>query len=226
LSIVAGGFLAACGGSVPSAGNPTPSASATVSTTASPAGASPSPDISPSPTACAPADLCTPRSATAAEESGMIAAGKAAFEKAYGLKDVSACRSGDDCFAVSKPSQATVGTNAGWFHGDEHRSPTGGDSGCWIYLYRDAGGWHYLNGRCAQVTGYIPGPQDRVYVTTGCARVRAVPALSGNVLDCLIKGVVVDVDSAPVYADGYIWWHLQGRGWMVHDSLIWPKGVD
>ena len=48
----------------------------------------------------------------------MIAAGKAAFERAYGLKDVSACGSGDDCFSVSNPSQATVGTNAGWFHGD------------------------------------------------------------------------------------------------------------
>jgi hypothetical protein len=226
LSIVAGGILAACGGEAPSATNPTPSPSASPSSTASPTETSPTPDTSPSPTECTPTDLCNPRSATATEESAMIAAGKAAFEKAYGLKDVSACGSGDDCFAVSNPSQATVGTNAGWFHGDEHQYPSGGGSGCWIYLYRHASGWHYLNGRCAEVTGYVPGPQDRVYVTTGCARVRDIPSLSGKVVDCLIKGVVVDVDSAPVFADGYIWWHLQGRGWMAHDFLIWPKGVN
>ena len=156
----------------------------------------------------------------------MIAAGKSAFEQAYGLKDASACASGDDCFSVSSPSGATVGTNAGYFRGEEHRSPSGGGAGCVVYLSQDSTGWHYVSGGCAQGTGYLPGIQDRVFVTTACARVRALPSLSGKVLDCLPRGFPVDVDSAPVYADGYIWWHLQGRGWMAHDFLLWPKGVE
>ncbi|OLE50502.1 MAG: hypothetical protein AUI36_19285 [Cyanobacteria bacterium 13_1_40CM_2_61_4] len=36
---------------------------------------------------------------------------------------------------------------------------------------------------------------------------------------CATRGTVVDVDSAPVYLDGHIWWHLSGRGWMAHEFL-------
>jgi hypothetical protein len=36
---------------------------------------------------------------------------------------------------------------------------------------------------------------------------------------CLANGIVVDVDSAPVYLDGHIWWHLHERGWMAHENL-------
>jgi hypothetical protein len=155
----------------------------------------------------------------------MVAAGKAAFERAYGLKDVSACGSGDDCFSVANPSGATIGSNAGYFRGESHHF-NGAGAGCVVYLRQDASGWHFVNGRCAQATGYLPGPLDRVYVPSACARVRELPSLSGKVLDCLPRGYVVNVDSPPVYADGYIWWHLQGRGWMAHDFLLWPKGVD
>jgi hypothetical protein len=37
---------------------------------------------------------------------------------------------------------------------------------------------------------------------------------------------VVDVDSAPLYTDGKIWWHLSGKGWMAHDFLIAPPPND
>jgi hypothetical protein len=31
-------------------------------------------------------------------------------------------------------------------------------------------------------------------------------------------------DSAPVYADGHIWWHLGAfEGWMAHDFLLAAK---
>jgi hypothetical protein len=47
--------------------------------------------------------------------------------------------------------------------------------------------------------------------------------LTAKVLGCLGNGTLVDVDSAPVYRDKHIWWHLAGRGWMAHDFLVDPK---
>jgi hypothetical protein len=87
-----------------------------------------------------------------------------------------------------------------------------------VFLYEDAAGWHFVNVRCAQATGAIPGPQDLVRVS-GCANVREAPGPSSHVVACLSNGTVVDVDSAPVYLDEHIWWHLSGRGWMAHDYL-------
>ena len=59
---------------------------------------------------------------------------------------------------------------------------------------------------------------DQVHVS-GCANVRDAPGLSSHILVCLPNGTIVDVDSAPTYADGHIWWHLARRGWMAHDYL-------
>ncbi len=118
-------------------------------------------------------------------------------------------------FQVGNPSRAMVGTNAGTFYG------TIRGAGCWVFLYQDANGWQYANARCAQATGLIPGPQAMVWVS-GCANVRDAPGLSSRVLTCLPNRTIVDVDSAPVYADAYIWWHVAGRGWMSHDFLVEP----
>jgi hypothetical protein len=60
---------------------------------------------------------------------------------------------------------------------------------------------------------------------SGCANVRSHPGLQSIILECLRNGAVVDVDSAPVYADNRIWWHLQGLGWMAHDFLVAPASV-
>ena len=114
-----------------------------------------------------------------------------------------------------------VGTDAGSFHGGSSCPTFCGGAACWVFLYRDAAGWHYVNARCAQDMGYVPGRQARVWVT-GCANFRAAPALTATVLGCLGNGTYVDVDSAPVYKDGHIWWRLAGRGWMAHDFLVSP----
>jgi hypothetical protein len=119
-------------------------------------------------------------------------------------------------FQIGNPSRAMVGTNAGTFYG------TASGTGCWVFLYQDAAGWHYVNARCAQGTGSIPGPQDNVWVS-GCANVRDAPSLGGRVVACLPNGTLVDVDSAPVYADSHLWWHLADRGWMAHDFLVAPR---
>jgi hypothetical protein len=42
------------------------------------------------------------------------------------------------------------------------------------------------------------------------------------VVGCAPNGTIVDVDSAPVYADSKIWWHVKNKGWMAHDFLIAP----
>jgi hypothetical protein len=159
----------------------------------------------------------------------MIAAGRAAFEADWGYKDYSSCRATDlNCFRLGNPSRAMVGTNAGTFYGDLGPGPGssgGGGAGCFIFLYENSTGWHYVNSRCSQATGDIPGPQDRVFVTGGCANVREGAGLSAKVVACLANGTIVDVDSAPVYVDGHIWWHLAALGWMAHDFLVAPKGV-
>lgn len=152
----------------------------------------------------------------------MIAIGRPGIEAELGFKDASSCAGSDVCFAVGKPSRAMVGTNAGTFYGNEVNSNGSPGADCWAFLYEDSGGWHYVNGRCVISEGYTPGTGDRVFVT-GCANVRDAPGLSSHVIGCLGNGTVVDVDSAPTYLDGYIWWHLANRGWMAHDFLVAPK---
>lgn len=152
----------------------------------------------------------------------MIAAGAPGVEKALGMKDWSVCSNGQTCFKASTASAAMVGTNAGVFDGGFGLYPGGGlGAACWVFVYSDSLGWHYLNSGCAQNDGFVPGSSDtgaHVYVT-GCANVRATPGLTGKVLGCLGNRTSVNVDSAPVYQDGHIWWHLTGRGWMAHDYL-------
>jgi hypothetical protein len=54
---------------------------------------------------------------------------------------------------------------------------------------------------------------------SGCANYITTPSLTATVLGCLANGTVVNVDSAPVYVDAHVWWHLTGRGWMADDYL-------
>jgi hypothetical protein len=154
----------------------------------------------------------------------MLAVGVPAIETEYGWKDWSRCVANEHCFKATNPPDAVVGTNAGLFSGTDGQYPGGGyGSVCIVFLYQNGASWHYVNAGCAQSGGYLPGRGDRVFVSSGCANIRSAPGLSSNVLDCLTNLTVVDVDSAPVYLDGHIWWHLAGRGWMAHDFLVAPK---
>jgi hypothetical protein len=164
------------------------------------------------------------RAATADEEQAMVAAGKAGAEAELRLPDWSQCTAGQACFRVSEPSKAMVGTEAGAFAAGTGQYPTGGlGAFCVVFVSHDSRGWHYVNVACAQNPGFMPGPEDHVYVSSGCANVRTTPSLSGTVVACLVTNTVVQVDSAPVFADGHIWWHLANRGWMAHDFLVQPN---
>jgi hypothetical protein len=218
--------LAGCGGAPVSRTAASPSFD--VSTTPAPTPlAAISPAATPSPTQCQQPEplpgLCgVGRQATADEFAAMLAAGRPAIERAYGWKDWSACANGETCFKAGDITASMVGTNAGSFTGGDGLYPSGGlGSACWVFLSEDAGGWHYVNSGCAQNPGFVPGLGAHVYVT-GCANVRSGPGLSAKVIGCLGNGSIVDVDSAPTYLDGHIWWHLAGRGWMAHDFLVLP----
>ena len=152
----------------------------------------------------------------------MTAVGAPAIEKALGYKDWSVCSNGENCYRVSPEPSGMVGTDAGVLNGGYGQYPGGGlGAACRVFLYRDSGGWHFLNFACAQNPGFTPGSADagtHVFVS-GCANYRTTPSLTAKVLGCLAKGTVVNVDRAPVYADSHVWWHLTGRGWMAHDYL-------
>ena len=184
--------------------------------TPGPVQTSPTPTPSASATAT-PSPIASPRPATATEYADMVAVGKPAAERLLGIADCgsSSPGPGHDCFAALGASDAMVGTDAGYFHGSRF------GSGCWVYLYQDGAGWHFVDVECAQAPGSLPriGMDDLVKVS-GCANVRSDPGLQGRVVACLANGATVHVVGGPVYRDGKLWWLLQGQGWMVHDSLV------
>lgn len=154
----------------------------------------------------------------------MLAVGRPAVEAKYHLIPFATCKNGDTCFIVGNPLSAIVGTDAAVFSGATGLFPQGGlGSACVVYLSHDSAGWHYVNSACAQNSGFWPGRDDHVFVSSGCANVRTTPGLTSKVVSCLPANTVVSVDSAPVFADGHIWWHLAGRGWMAHDFLVAPN---
>jgi hypothetical protein len=160
------------------------------------------------------------RAATAQEEQAMVAVGRAGAEADLKLKDWSQCGAGQSCFTFNSPSRVIVGTNAGALGGGYGLYPEGGlGAFCVVFVINDSTGWHYVNVSCAQNEGYMPGPFDHVTIASGCANVRTSPSLSAKAVACLANNTQVAVDSAPLYADTHIWWHLAGRGWMVHDFL-------
>jgi hypothetical protein len=185
---------------------PTPTATASATTTATVI-----PSASPSP-------IASPHAATAAETSDMIAAGKPVAEQRLAIPDCGSASpgAGHDCFTTSLGGpDAFVGPNAGYFHGSRF------GSGCWVYLYLDAAGWHFLDVRCGQAVGSLPRvDQDDAVNVSGCANIRSQPSLQSQVLACVPNGTLVHISGGLVYQDGHLWWLLQGRGWMAHDSLV------
>lgn len=94
-----------------------------------------------------------------------------------------------------------------------------GAAGCFIYLYSDTSGWHYLNGRCTQNTSAALGSPDNVRAPGSCANLRDSPGLSTRVIRCLPDGTQVTIDQGPTWRDGHLWWHVAEGGWVAHDFL-------
>jgi hypothetical protein len=104
---------------------------------------------------------------------------------------------------------------------------------CTYYVYADSAGWHNVNVLCAGASPVFPSVGAAVFVTagmgdTGCVNVRATPGRAGAVVGCLAFETAVTIDQGPVFvadqdpslwATERMWWHLKGRGWMVHRYL-------
>ena len=228
---IAGVVLTACGatGAQPVARVTTPIPTTAASPAPTPA-ATPTPFSLPTPTPLqnctipTPLGVCVGRAATADEQNAMLSAGRSAVETKYHVKPIAQCQDGDSCFIVQSPLIAIVGTNAGVFGGVLGVYPQGGlGCGVLVFLTYDQAGWHYVNSGCVQNPGGVPGTYDHVSVSSGCANFRTEPSLTAKVVGCLPANTEVSVDSAPVFADGHIWWHLAGRGWMAHDFLLAPN---
>lgn len=106
---------------------------------------------------------------------------------------------------------------------------------CGFYAVKSGTLWLRLDLRCNDAeSGIFPSLHEQVRVQlgmgeTGCVRVHRAPGLSAPVVACLKEGTEVLIDGGPYYlpastADNGpsavdLWWHLAGRGWMVHKYL-------
>jgi hypothetical protein len=104
---------------------------------------------------------------------------------------------------------------------------------CGIYVSSDPAGWHLSDVRCTPRPAAFPavGATGAVAGLTGdtqCVNVRLTPGRSGKVAGCVALGTAVEIDGGPAFvndsgaslgAQDRLWWHLKGRGWMVHTFL-------
>jgi hypothetical protein len=101
---------------------------------------------------------------------------------------------------------------------------------CGLYLINVGSGWQTFNARCSAQPAF-PAVGSSGHVTllmgeTGCVNVHDAPALTARVVACLPDGTTVMIDDGPYYAQPATsgpsydyWWHIAGRGWMVHQYL-------
>lgn len=104
---------------------------------------------------------------------------------------------------------------------------------CEIYVFADSSGWHFIDVRCTSQALAFPAVGGSGVVIgqmgdTECVHVRQTPGRSGTVVGCLAPGTAVTVDGGPAFvndsgsslaAADRLWWHVTGRGWMVHAYL-------
>lgn len=179
----------------------------------------------PKPTPC----VSGARGTAATCATDLAAAIASAQQQTHATYTTGTCPAGQSCLTNA---QVTDGVNAAWVSFDFGGS--GGGTVCFAYVYNDAAGWHPLDTACNQQSGFFPNPykQNTVRVPGGgCANVRAAPGLSSAVVACLKDGTTVFIDDGPTFVDdirasdgvhiGHIWWHLQGKGWMAHDFLVY-----
>ena len=105
---------------------------------------------------------------------------------------------------------------------------------CAFYLVNESG-WRPLDFRCGTASTPFPsiGSSGRVLLgmgETGCVNVHAAPGLLAKVVACLNDGTRVQLDDGPYFlleanatlnppSTKNYWWHIAGKGWMVHQYL-------
>ena len=105
---------------------------------------------------------------------------------------------------------------------------------CGLYLIGSGSAWRTFRTECGSAPIFpAVGVSGRVGLgigETGCVNIHNAPSLSSSVVACVAGGTAVTIDGGPDYVpsglpagndidgDSY-WWHLAGRGWMVHPYL-------
>jgi hypothetical protein len=100
---------------------------------------------------------------------------------------------------------------------------------CRFYLTGSGAVWKTFDHRCGGANFPAVGASGRVALglgETGCVNVHSSPSLSSSVAACLDGGSTVTIDGGPYFAPGsgddpfkWYWWHIAGKGWMVHTYL-------
>jgi Double zinc ribbon len=154
---------------------------------------------------------------TAGSTSSPQAAALSGVEAKTGLRFATTCPTNAAC--LSLVSQ-TVGTDAAAVVFSTARS---GGRQCAGYVFRQGGGWHFLDAVCGLPNQLSPlvGHDATVHVPNSCANLRTAPGLRAAVVGCIGDGTVVQVEGGPTYGDGRVWWQLK-TGWMAHDFLVSP----
>lgn len=119
--------------------------------------------------------------------------------------------------------QMTMGSYAGY--GSFTDGGIGGGAICYAYVFEDTAGWHSFESVCVQNTVVPVVGQPDIIAASTCANVRQFPSSSAGIVTCLPSGTQVQVDGGPNYVappgqPAGLWWHLQGRGWTVHQNLL------
>jgi streptogramin lyase len=102
-----------------------------------------------------------------------------------------------------------------------------GDGGYvfFVYLVQHLSSWQVYDKFGTQnFAAPFPGRGGTLQFRSGCVNVRQSPSLSSQVVTCLGSGASIQIDGSPTYADGYLWWHLDGRGWAAHKFLYCLEG--
>jgi len=104
---------------------------------------------------------------------------------------------------------------------------------CGFYVLGTGSAWQAFTAQCRIGADPFPAVGSAGHVRlgmgeTGCVNVRAAAGKTAKVLGCLADGTPVRIDGGPVFiapAAGTspssldIWWHVEGKGWMVDQYL-------
>jgi streptogramin lyase len=124
--------------------------------------------------------------------------------------------------------QSWEGSHAALFQYVVNQSRCGGQE-LQVDVVEDPAGWRkYYAFQNGSFPVPAPGAVIPLKFLTGCLNVHESPSLGSQTLHCLPSNSTVQVDKMlPVYADGYIWWHIESHdgqftplGWAVQDYLL------
>lgn len=216
--VVAALLIAGCGGPqshvIPTANS---SSSSPVRTTLTP-GSTSSPSSTPteSPGSAShgpPASCCYPEARQA---------GSLGVAKSLGIPVGPPC-DGPSCITFDRQHD---GLGAGYMYFNVRMSNF--QKSCITYVFKEPTGWEYLESRCEGdllISPYL-GSAVQIHVSSGCANMRATPGLGAAAVGCVPDGTRAVTDDGPSFADGRLWWHLVGNGWMAHDFLVVPEQAE